>query len=362
MCDDNNPNIQRRLPPPIGLLGTYPPPTGGVSVHIRALGQYLEDHGVPCVYYNTGPTKNIERKNVINILSTLDLISKLFRSSLKIFHVHGGGDYKKYIILFLFRVFFQKQYIITIHSGSVNEDIPKRSLLERYIISMAFKHADHLICVSEKIKKTITGIGVPEKLCSVIPAFAVNESLSDVHLPAEIQQFIDVHAPILSCVGFCFAPYYGFELAVEAIDRLKGEFNQIGLIIMGGNKSSEDYRRFMNALHQSSFDAVFITGDISHKNVLSVINQSDLFLRPTYHDGDANSVREAIAMGVPVVASDTEIRPAEAMLFRKGDCDDFVVKIREQLRAESKSRGKSDSIVDVSNLEAILNVYRSILS
>jgi glycosyltransferase involved in cell wall biosynthesis len=47
----------------------------------------------------------------------------------------------------------------------------------------------------------------------------------------------------------------------------------------------------------------------------------------TFSDGDAISVREAIALGTPVVASDVVSRPTETVCFKTGDAQDLVSKI-----------------------------------
>jgi glycosyltransferase involved in cell wall biosynthesis len=59
----------------------------------------------------------------------------------------------------------------------------------------------------------------------------------------------------------------------------------------------------------------------------------DVFVRPTYFDGDACSVREALALGVRVVASDTEFRPDGVRLFPRGDADALAEAIDVALTA-----------------------------
>jgi glycosyltransferase involved in cell wall biosynthesis len=51
---------------------------------------------------------------------------------------------------------------------------------------------------------------------------------------------------------------------------------------------------------------------------------SDIFLRPTRSDGDANSIREALYLGVPVIASDCVERPDQVLTFRTGDIPSYV--------------------------------------
>ena len=62
-------------------------------------------------------------------------------------------------------------------------------------------------------------------------------------------------------------------------------------------------------------------GQLPHATVLAAMRRLDVFVRPTYFDGDASSVREALALGVPVVASDTDFRPEGVLVFRRGDVD-----------------------------------------
>src|SRR5205823_13169182 len=55
------------------------------------------------------------------------------------------------------------------------------------------------------------------------------------------------------------------------------------------------------------------------------------FVRPTYFDGDASSVREALSLGVRTVASDTDFRPHGTRLFPKGDADALAEAIEKAL-------------------------------
>ena len=52
-----------------------------------------------------------------------------------------------------------------------------------------------------------------------------------------------------------------------------------------------------------------------------------MFVRATLADGDSTSVREALSLGVPVVASDIGTRPAGAILFPPGDVEEMLSKV-----------------------------------
>jgi len=72
-------------------------------------------------------------------------------------------------------------------------------------------------------------------------------------------------------------------------------------------------------------------GEIPHERCLGLLQEADAVVRSTFADGDAITVREALDLGVPVVASDTDFRPAGVVLFRKGDAADLLEKLTEVL-------------------------------
>jgi glycosyltransferase involved in cell wall biosynthesis len=81
---------------------------------------------------------------------------------------------------------------------------------------------------------------------------------------------------------------------------------------------------------------VLLAGDVGHALCLCLMSKSDLFVRPTYQDGDAISVREAVAAGVPVVASNVGTRPPGVALFRAGNVDELTKTLSAHLEGEAR--------------------------
>ena len=52
-----------------------------------------------------------------------------------------------------------------------------------------------------------------------------------------------------------------------------------------------------------------LAGNVEHPVVLHLIRDARLLLRTTLFDGDAISVREALFLGTPVIATDNKMRP-----------------------------------------------------
>ncbi|HEX8953150.1 MAG TPA: glycosyltransferase, partial [Polyangia bacterium] len=98
--------------------------------------------------------------------------------------------------------------------------------------------------------------------------------------------------------------------------------------------------------------AVHHLGELERQHALAVVAAADLFVRPTLADGDAISVREAIALGIPVVASAVGARPAEAALFPAGD----AVACAEQI-FQTLSKRLPEKTPRVDCLPALLQLY-----
>ena len=85
---------------------------------------------------------------------------------------------------------------------------------------------------------------------------------------------------------------------------------------------------------------------------LELMSRSDVFLRPTLSDGDSISVREAISLGVPVVASRIGARPAGATLFESGNVEDLLSKLDLAL-----TLGRSAAAPLAGPLPRLLEIY-----
>ena len=89
----------------------------------------------------------------------------------------------------------------------------------------------------------------------------------------------------------------------------------------------------------------------------ALLKISDVFLRPTNSDGDALSIREAIDLKVPVVASDCVIRPNGVALFKSRDLVDFFNVTTQVLRSYEYYKTQSKHYTVENNSQQILNVY-----
>jgi glycosyltransferase involved in cell wall biosynthesis len=86
------------------------------------------------------------------------------------------------------------------------------------------------------------------------------------------------------------------------------------------------------------------------------MQSSDIMLRTTWYDGDAISVREALQLGVPVIASDNGMRPEGTHLIPARNLDALVA-IAEKILHNPPPRISVASESD-RNLEELLKLYQ----
>ena len=93
-----------------------------------------------------------------------------------------------------------------------------------------------------------------------------------------------------------------------------------------------------------------------HAVTLKATAEAAALLRTTLYDGDSVSVREALRLGTPVIATDNGMRPANVRLIPLNDVAALERAVFEQTqrpKGQQEPAPPSDA-----NLQAVLDVYK----
>ncbi|MCK5345216.1 MAG: glycosyltransferase, partial [Candidatus Heimdallarchaeota archaeon] len=208
----------------------------------------------------------------------------------------------------------------------------------------------------EELQKKIINQGILWSKCVVNPAYSIDFSSLRHDLDKSAEIFFKMHSPIISCVGM-YEPQYGFDTAISCLSLLKEKFPKIGFFFVCSGGGTQKERLLSQAEQAELSKHIIFLEDVPHKQCLTIIGKSDLFIRPTIYDGDAISVREAIALGVPVVASNTSFRPSSIVTFEIGDARGMAKAIIETLCDIRKRSEFSSTVSSEKYLEEILKIY-----
>jgi len=318
------------------FIGPYPPPLGGVSVHIKRITHILKKEGYNIHICNT--SKNCQSRYI----NFFNLLKSIYLGNYDIIHIHGLSI-KTDLMIFLFKYLKKYKIYFTDHNPRllINKNKFKTYFINRFIVNL-----DYLIVVSDLILENYkkSGVKFPENIIvknAFLPppieeANQIEQTYSD-----ESKEFIKTHKPMLIANAYEVAFYrnidlYGLDLCVELTHRLKRNFPNIGFLFALANEEVNtayihDVKQNIKALSINN-NFHFMTGQ---KELWPLFKRADLGIRPTLTDGDALSVREALSFNCPVIASDVVKRPRGTICFKSRDIDDLYRCAYQVLRADN---------------------------
>lgn len=175
----------------------------------------------------------------------------------------------------------------------------------------AFKYggADFVTAVSADLAREVSA-QVPGLTVSCIPngcdVAAVRRLAA---LPAQ-HPFLDGSAPVISAMGRV-VPQKGFDDLVRALAMLRQDV-QARLLVIGSGPATNVAALRRLASSQGVGDAVDFVGH--QDNPFALIARTQLFACSSRWEGSCNALLEALACGVPVVATDCPTGNAEMLL------------------------------------------------
>lgn len=318
-------------------ISSYPPPRAGWGIRVSFVMEALREAGHACEVINIAPeSRRIPSPEYLTSMNGLDYTWKCLWWSLKGYRIHmhlNGNSPKGFVLAVIAHIaglVTFKRPDLTMHAGPYQIYFPKeRSPKLVPVLKLIFGSARRIICNSEAVKAKIVEYGIhPDK---IFPIQAFSRQYLRFHPKASspaLQKFRDEH-PQLICSYVFFRPEFFVDDMIRAIARLRETHPGVGLMILGSDQGSEDTKDL--AAELGIGDHVYFAGDLDHDDFLTHISISALKLRTPIRDGIASSVLEALALGVPVVASENERRPASTITYNHEEVSDMVRALSETL-------------------------------
>ncbi len=254
------------------------------------------------------------------------------------------------------RTAFMRPWIATAHGFE-----PGLPLAARIGRRLAYRSADHVVCVSEAVRRALLRMyGFSPGHSSVIsPGVDLKRfTPREAHLAGDV--------PTLVTVGR-LAPEKGLDVLFRALSEVSRPWK---LIVVGGGP---EYARLQHLAESLGLlPRIRFMGPVS--DPAPFLHEADLFCFPSHHEGQGMALLEAAAARVPSVSSDLPaLREAfgpDAMSYAKpGDVTGWKLAIEQALSRypEALDRaGKAEAIVEKRySLEVMLakhvELYKSLL-
>jgi len=318
----------------IALLGSYPPPLGGISIHVRRVEQKFIRQGNQVQVFKT-----TVRNGFFSYLWSLIKFLYSFRPDRIYYHSFflGGGAIEFPLILFC-SLFLRSELILIDHVSRFFYG--KRWWYKRYT-SFLFRLVHQQILIgSSTYQSYLDNKMFLGKTVSVEEAFLLPNTSEEHQIinqyPNELSHFLNIHSPIIIANASKAARWqgkdlYGLDMCIDLVTELREDFPKVGLIIALSTVGDQQYFDVLQKRIEVE-PSIFLLLRCQAE-LWPLFKKADVMVRPTMSDGASVSLAEAVHLGVPTVASNVCTRAPGTVLFEASNKQDFVRKVYKVLNS-----------------------------
>ncbi len=257
---------------------------GGVMTSHRQMTEALRGAGTRVTYVDTGSASR-----------ALGALGSLWgRRSLHVLHITRLSRAARLAPLF---ALLPGATALVLHSGSTANQLLGMSRRRRRTVLGSLRAFDEIWAVNESIRDLLPP-GLAARTTVVTPFDARGlETVDDAHR--------DPHAVALATnAGLA---HYNAVLGVEAVGMVRQDWPDATLHVLAYGHDGPELAALRSLV--AGLEWAQLSFDLAPPQVSAVLARVGVFLRPTSWDGDSVVVREALALGARVVASDSTPRP-----------------------------------------------------
>ena len=340
-------------------LGPYPPPHGGVQTNLVAIRRYLLHRGIPCAVINITRHRRPDQDEIYYPGTALQLISLLLQLRYDIVHLHVGGILSQRVLrlALLCTMLPARRTVFTFHSGGYPSMPEGRSTGAISFAGTVLRRFDRVIGVNQEIMEFFQKLRVsPHRARLILPHAFLDENVAAGLLPEPLETFMVQHCPVFISAGQ-LEPEYDLPLQIRVLGSMREKCPRAGLVMLGQGTLEQQLRSMIES--QAYAQHILLCGDIAHVYAIQAIARANIMLRTTLYDGDAISVREALHVGTPVIATDTAMRPDGVHLIGIGDKAALLTAIKKIVDERTTHVRGGDSY---DNAAAVVDLYESLRS
>ena len=335
--------------PRVLLVGRYPPPFGGITVHIQRLQQALSGDCEVLVFdayaaddrvlkqlagarvYGSGGSRLGALRVYVRLLATGRFDVVHFHTSAMRRFTRSG------LPLLLLARLARTRCILTIHAGGFVRETRHAGVGTRWMMRGLLGLCHHVVAVStEQRRYLVDVVGLADRRVSVIPAFLPPTVAPTTRYAAPIERWRAAGRRVLCSSGSALPiTIYGLHGLIAAVREVDAERPCAVFIAVCRTRDEAYLRGLVDAAGPLP---LIISRELPPDELAWVIRHSDLYLRCTDRDGDAIAIREALLLGTPVLASDCVERPAGVSTYATDDAA-ALVRALAQVLADSIDHG-----------------------
>lgn len=322
----------------IGIMGYYPPPEGGISMHVKRLAGLLSKNNIDYHIYAYGQSRDSCEEVTRFTNRRRFALSYIKAKKEDIIHCHIMGWSEKAFYLLAAKG-SGKKMLYTFHS--YRDGLKTVSRFQKLCFYVVRRFGDCFIAVSRKDEAAMIADGFPKRKIYYIPGFiapvtSIHEEQGAIH--PRVEAFMASYPTFLTANAsnnnhYMGEDLYGLDLCIQLMARLKEDgMENIGFVFYLSQVTDRPYyEKLLHQIQELGLEERFLLM-INGGQYYPILTKAAAFIRPTNTDGDAISIREALYVGCPVIASDCVERPEGTMLFKNRDSNRLTEAVKDVLK------------------------------
>ncbi len=344
------------------LISPLPPPNGGIGTWTKKYLKFCSAYGVEADIVNTAPIGrrgkqlNTRRSLKDELIRTQGIFRNLKKhlknNNYDVVHLNTSCDkfglYRDYLLC---RIVKRAGKKLIVHCRC-NLGFQLKTRKRQYVFRKIVKESDRIFVLNRTSQDFANKYGKDKVI--ILPNFIEKGFAEEAfQVRSEIRKVIYVgHVQFLK----------GFKEIYETARH----FHSMDFILIGPLREEvRDFQPLPNMIFK---------GEMEHKEIKKELKQADVFLFPSYTEGFANALLEAMACGLPVIAGDVG---ANADMIEKkggkivpiGDARAVISALEEMKEPEIRrqmsewnQRKVNDSYTIPSVMKQLVNVYSDVIA
>lgn len=340
-------------------VGLFPPPFGGVSIHLQRLMQRLQAARADCLLIDL--SGRAKRQAGVVPWSWGAAILRLMVTRRSIVHFHNFSPRNT---LFFWILSLRHRTILSLHNERFLDQLEQLSPIGRRVATALLSQLDRIVVDSQKSWRLAQRIVSDPARISLIPEFLEPAAIPVLTHP-QVLRLRSGHRFLIASNAFQIEFHngedlYGLDLLVELMRRLVHvrKLDAALAFLLPAIGDPDYYAKVRQEVerHGLTDRILFVTEPL--EEAASLWRVSDVVVRATNTDGNSISVMEALSVGAPVVASDCVDRPEGVVSFATRDIDDLEAKVVDVLARNGEYRRRVAALPPLDNGARFLELYR----
>jgi len=208
-------------------------------------------------------------------------------------------SFRRDILFLLIARIFGVKVLFHIHGGFLDEFLKNQVFLVRAVVIKILKMANQIIVLSSAQKEALAKFHLQRKVM-IVPNMIDAEKFSQNRKCKERLPVPPQHMALLFVASIFFKEKGVWE-TLQALSLIVKKHSKISLLLVGGDKEEYEMKRYSQ--EKGLQDSVIFTGNLSGQDLIDVFCSSNIFILPSYSEGFPLVILEAMAAGLPIIAT-----------------------------------------------------------